>query len=45
MDDAGMARRLLEAHETAWADRWTCSDIVVEGDEEAQKALRFTRAG
>ena len=34
-------RGVLEAHETAWADRWTCSDIVIEGDEEAQKALRF----
>ena len=34
-------RGVLEAHETAWADRWTCSDIVIEGDGEAQKALRF----
>jgi trehalose/maltose hydrolase-like predicted phosphorylase len=32
---------VLEAHETAWAERWTCSDIVIEGDEEAQKSLRF----
>ena len=34
-------RPVLEAHERAWADRWTCSDIVIDGDEEAQKALRF----
>jgi trehalose/maltose hydrolase-like predicted phosphorylase len=34
-------RAVLEAHEAAWAERWTCSDIVIEGDEEAQKALRF----
>jgi trehalose/maltose hydrolase-like predicted phosphorylase len=34
-------RAVLDAHERAWADRWTCSDIVIDGDEEAQKALRF----
>jgi trehalose/maltose hydrolase-like predicted phosphorylase len=34
-------RGVLVAHETAWAERWTCSDIRIEGDEEAQKALRF----
>jgi trehalose/maltose hydrolase-like predicted phosphorylase len=34
-------RGVLMAHETAWAERWTCSDIRIEGDEEAQKALRF----
>lgn len=34
-------RRVLEAHERAWAERWTCSDIEIEGDAEAQLALRF----
>ena len=34
-------RGVLEAHEAAWAERWACSDIRIEGDEEAQKALRF----
>jgi trehalose/maltose hydrolase-like predicted phosphorylase len=34
-------RALLEAHERAWAERWASSDIIVEGDEDAQKALRF----
>jgi trehalose/maltose hydrolase-like predicted phosphorylase len=34
-------RGVLHAHENAWAKQWTASDIRVEGDEEAQKALRF----
>jgi trehalose/maltose hydrolase-like predicted phosphorylase len=34
-------RALLDAHERAWAERWASSDIIVEGDEDAQKALRF----
>ena len=34
-------RNLLERHETAWRERWDRSDIVVEGDPEAQRALRF----
>ena len=33
--------RLLAAHEHAWADRWAASDIEIEGDDEAQRALRF----
>ena len=32
---------VLAAHQRGWAERWTCSDIVIDGDEEAQKALRF----
>jgi beta-phosphoglucomutase-like phosphatase (HAD superfamily) len=28
-------RRVLEAHECAWAERWACSDIEIEGDENA----------
>jgi trehalose/maltose hydrolase-like predicted phosphorylase len=40
------ARRLgwrgaLAAHEAAWASRWQCSDVVVDGDADAQQALRF----
>jgi trehalose/maltose hydrolase-like predicted phosphorylase len=34
-------RGVLKGHEAAWAERWTCSDIRITGDEEAQKALRF----
>ncbi|PZO38736.1 MAG: glycoside hydrolase family 65 protein [Alphaproteobacteria bacterium] len=34
-------RRVLEDHEAAWADRWACSDIEVQGDDVAQQALRF----
>lgn len=32
---------LLQAHLDAWQQHWQASDIVVEGDEEAQQALRF----
>jgi trehalose/maltose hydrolase-like predicted phosphorylase len=34
-------RRLLAAHARAWAERWRASDVVVDGDEAAQRALRF----
>ena len=34
-------RSVLGAHEAAWAERWRCSDIEIDGDPEAQKALRF----
>jgi trehalose/maltose hydrolase-like predicted phosphorylase len=34
-------RRLLADHEAAWAARWADSDIELDGDDEAQKALRF----
>jgi trehalose/maltose hydrolase-like predicted phosphorylase len=34
-------RSLLAQHETAWTNRWSCSDVEVEGDAAAQKALRF----
>jgi trehalose/maltose hydrolase-like predicted phosphorylase len=34
-------RHVLEAHEQAWAERWTASDVRVEGDLSAQRALRF----
>jgi kojibiose phosphorylase len=31
----------LEAHEQAWSSEWERSDIQIEGDEEAQLAIRF----
>jgi len=34
-------RSILAAHEGAWSERWQCSDVEVEGDEAAQRALRF----
>jgi trehalose/maltose hydrolase-like predicted phosphorylase len=34
-------RAVLAAHEAAWDARWIASDIVIEGDEESQRALRF----
>lgn len=33
--------QLLDAHVRAWSERWSASDVVIEGDEEAQRALRF----
>jgi len=32
---------LLAAHRAAWASRWERADVVVHGDEAAQRALRF----
>ncbi|MBI1307583.1 MAG: glycoside hydrolase family 65 protein [Bacteroidetes bacterium] len=32
---------LLEKHETAWRKKWEESDIVIEGDVEAQQGIRF----
>jgi trehalose/maltose hydrolase-like predicted phosphorylase len=45
-DKLDAARRLgwrgvLAAHEAAWASRWQCSDVEVDGDAAAQQALRF----
>ncbi len=34
-------RDVVAAHEAAWAKRWWNSDIEVEGDAAAQRALRF----
>ena len=34
-------RGVVAAHEAAWASRWQCSDVEVEGDAAAQRALRF----
>ena len=32
---------VVAAHEAAWASRWDCSAVEVEGDPAAQQALRF----
>jgi trehalose/maltose hydrolase-like predicted phosphorylase len=34
-------RAVLAAHEAAWDARWAASDILVEGDDDLQEALRF----
>jgi trehalose/maltose hydrolase-like predicted phosphorylase len=34
-------RGVAAAHEVAWTNRWRCSDVVVDGDADAQLALRF----
>jgi len=44
--ELGLARQIgwrgvLAAHEAAWAERWRCSDVEIEGDDAAQQALRF----
>ncbi len=45
-DKLGFARHIgwrgvVAAHEAAWASRWQCSDVEIDGDAEAQRALRF----
>jgi HAD superfamily hydrolase (TIGR01509 family) len=32
---------VLDAHEAAWAERWAAADVVVEGDDDVQRAVRF----
>jgi len=32
---------LLSNHQTAWQEIWNCSDIVIEGNTQAQLALRY----
>src|SRR5256884_2256727 len=32
---------LLARHEAAWQEYWKCSDIIIEGDDEAQRAIRY----
>ncbi|MEO0686344.1 MAG: beta-phosphoglucomutase, partial [Cyanobacteria bacterium J06649_11] len=32
---------LLSNHQTAWEEIWNCSDIVIEGNTQAQLALRY----
>jgi kojibiose phosphorylase len=33
--------RLLGRHQAAWEERWQSADVVIEGDPDAQRALRF----
>ncbi|HEU6446380.1 MAG TPA: glycosyl hydrolase family 65 protein [Gaiellaceae bacterium] len=33
--------RLLSEHREAWAQRWTGADVVIDGDAELQRAVRF----
>jgi trehalose/maltose hydrolase-like predicted phosphorylase len=39
-EDAGF-ERLLREQRQAWADRWQAADVVLEGDAELQRAIRF----
>jgi trehalose/maltose hydrolase-like predicted phosphorylase len=34
-------RAVLSAHAGSWEARWIASDIVIEGDDDLQRALRF----
>ena len=34
-------RGVVADHEAAWASRWRCGDVEVDGDADAQQALRF----
>jgi trehalose/maltose hydrolase-like predicted phosphorylase len=34
-------RGMVAVHESAWESRWLCSDVEVDGDRGAQRALRF----
>ena len=34
-------RGVLAAHETAWRQHWDASDVIIEGDDEVQEAMRF----
>lgn len=34
-------RGVLAAHEAAWAKRWAAADVVIEGDDDLQRAVRF----
>jgi len=33
---------LLAAHRRAWAGRWAGADVVIEGDDDLQRAVRFS---
>ncbi|HYA99814.1 MAG TPA: hypothetical protein VED37_06300 [Ktedonobacteraceae bacterium] len=32
---------LLEEHKKAWRDYWQVSDVIIEGDDKAQQAVRY----
>ncbi len=33
--------KMLDAHKAKWAEIWEHSDIIIEGDDEAQQGIRF----
>jgi trehalose/maltose hydrolase-like predicted phosphorylase len=33
--------QVLAAHEAAWAEVWAASDVIIEGDDTAQRAVRY----
>ena len=35
------AQAVLAGHMDRWAERWAESDVVIQGDDQAQRALRF----
>ena len=46
VDALDVARKLgwsgvVAAHDAAWTQRWSCSDVEIEGDPAAQQAIRF----
>jgi len=34
-------RNVAAAHEAAWQKRWDAGDVVIEGDDDVQQAIRF----
>ncbi len=34
-------KKLRDAHEAAWAKVWAASDVIIEGDDAAQQAVRY----
>jgi HAD superfamily hydrolase (TIGR01509 family) len=34
-------RSVMAAHEAAWRTRWSASDVIIEGDDDLQRAIRF----
>lgn len=34
--------RCLQAHNARWADKWAFCDVKIDGDDEAQQALRYS---
>lgn len=40
LDDAG-GEALLRSHRATWSDRWRHADVRIDGDDDAQRAVRF----
>jgi kojibiose phosphorylase len=34
-------KKLLKDHKSAWSELWKNSDVIIEGDKDVQKAIRF----